>query len=220
MRFVRRHWYNIGIILALITGAYLILAWRDMIVLQRLLFLNFIALLIHQFEKYGFPGGFPIIMNMTTLNKNDSPDRYPYNQNSSFVTNVILGWSMYLTPVFFPNVIWLALAPILLIWVQFIIHAFVTNIHFKSIYNPGMCTLVLFHVPVGIYYIFYIHSMNLVGMWDWVFGIAYTAISLVIVFRVLTFRLLADTNSKYPFAKKEIEKFNVAAKLKSKGIIQ
>ncbi|CAH2715882.1 hypothetical protein BACCIP111895_03066 [Neobacillus rhizosphaerae] len=64
MNFFRRHWYNVGLVVAIISIVYLIFAWGDMSILQRLVFMNFIVLLIHQFEEYGFPGGEPAIMNM------------------------------------------------------------------------------------------------------------------------------------------------------------
>jgi hypothetical protein len=40
-----------------------------------LLLLNFVVLLVHQFEEYGWPGGFPAIMNMV-LQPSPTPDHY------------------------------------------------------------------------------------------------------------------------------------------------
>lgn len=57
MSFFRRHWYDVGAVVAAVATISLIAGWQDMSVLRRLLALNFIALLIHQYEEYGWPGG-------------------------------------------------------------------------------------------------------------------------------------------------------------------
>lgn len=60
MKFYCRHWYSVNLIIAVIIGCFLIFNWGGLVVIQRLVLLNLIALLIHQFEEYGFPGGEPI----------------------------------------------------------------------------------------------------------------------------------------------------------------
>jgi hypothetical protein len=74
MSFFRRHWYEIGAVVAVGTVGWLILGWQDMSVLQRLLLLNFVVLLVHQYEEYGWPGGEPAIMNVV-LRSSSTPDR-------------------------------------------------------------------------------------------------------------------------------------------------
>lgn len=81
---IRRHWYNIGGVVAVIAIACLFIFWNAMNVLQILLLMSFIAILIHQFEEYGLPGGEPAITNMV-MQPSDTPDRYPLNQNSAMV---------------------------------------------------------------------------------------------------------------------------------------
>ena len=115
LKFLRRHWHDIGLFSAIVAGAYLISAWNELVLLQKLLILNFIVVLLHQFEEYSWPGGFPAIANMVLMpNRSAKPDRYPLNQNSSMVANLIFAYVFYLLPVFFPNVIWLGLAPVIL----------------------------------------------------------------------------------------------------------
>ena len=79
---------------------------------QRLLLLNFVVLLVHQFEEYAWPGGFPATMN-TVLQPSPTPDHYKLNQNSATAVNVLAAYGFYLIAVFFPTVIWLGLAPVL-----------------------------------------------------------------------------------------------------------
>ena len=140
MRFCRRHWYEIGGIVAIGAIAYLVFFWNQMDLLVRVLLMSFIAILVHQYEEYGFPGGEPAIMNMA-LQPSDIPDRYPLNQNSAMITNV-LAWIVYLLPVFSPHLIWFGLAPILMGFSQFIVHGIATNIKMKSFYNPGLAAVV------------------------------------------------------------------------------
>ena len=152
MKIYCRHWYNIGLVVATGAIAYLTVFWGRLEILERLLVMNFAALLIHQFEEYGFPGGEPAIMNIV-LQNSDMPDRFPLNQLSAMITNVIAAYPFYLLPVFLPNVIWLGLAPVLFGIMQFMVHGVMTNKKMKSIYNPGLGAVMLLHIPIGIYYI-------------------------------------------------------------------
>lgn len=58
LKFLRRHWHDIGLFSAIVAGACLIFTWNDLALLQKLLLLNFIVVLLHQFEEYSWPGGF------------------------------------------------------------------------------------------------------------------------------------------------------------------
>lgn len=58
-----RHWYTVGLLVALVGIVALICGWEHMTALLCLNNISFIAMLLHQFEEYGFPGGEPMIMN-------------------------------------------------------------------------------------------------------------------------------------------------------------
>ena len=212
MKFFRRHWYNIGLAVAVIAAIFLVLQWNSMGILQKVLLLNFIAILVHQFEEYGFPGGEPAIMNIA-LQNSPTPDRYPLNQNSAMITNVVAGYTMYLIPVFLPDIIWLGLAPILFGMCQFIVHGITTNIKLKSFYNPGLGAVTLLHIPLGIYYIYYIQSNGLASVWDWIIGVVYMLLFAFVIVNKMTRTWLADKNSPYHFAEEEMKRFNVQEKV-------
>ena len=214
MKLICRHWYNIGLVIALGAIAYLAIFWWQLEMLQRLLIMNFVALLIHQFEEYGFPGGEPAIMNIV-LQNSDMPDRYPLNQLSAMVTNVIAAYPFYLLPVFFPNIIWLGLAPMLFGIMQLMVHGVITNKKMKSIYNPGLGAVVLLHVPIGIYYIYYVVSNGLTNGAVWIMAIVYTIAFAAIAVGALTYKVMPDKNTKYVFDKAEMERFHVKEKLES-----
>ena len=212
MKTVRRHWYDIGGIAALISIGILIYAWNDMVVLQRLLFMNFIALLIHQYEEYGFPGGEPAIMNMV-IQPSDTPDRYPLNQNSAMIINVLAAYFFYLLPVFFPDMIWLGIAPTLFGFGQFIIHGIVTPKKLGQFYNPGLGAVVLLHFPIGGLIIYHIISNHLAGPLEWIAGIVYTFAFVFITLKKMTYTWLADKKSPYIFTEEEMRRFDVQAKM-------
>jgi hypothetical protein len=212
MPFIRRHWYDIGAIIAVGAVVWLVLGWQGMGVLQRLLLLNFIAILLHQYEEYGWPGGEPAIMNMV-LQPSDAPDRYPLNQNSAMLVNVLITYGFYLVPVFFPKIIWLGLAPVLMGMLQFVVHGVVTNVKLKSIYNPGLAAVVFGHIPIGVFYIYFAHAQGLMSIWTWVAGIAFMVAVTYLTLPKMTYTWLADRDSPYAFAPVEMERFSVRKKL-------
>ncbi len=207
MKFLRRHWYDIGGVIAIVAVAYLAIFWSQLDMLVRLLLMSFIAILVHQYEEYGFPGGAPALLNIAMRNS-DRPDRYPLNQNSAMIGNVLITYVVYLLPVFLPHVIWLGLAPMLMGFGQFIMHGIIGNRKLKSLYNPGLGAVVFLHIPIGIYYIYYITSNGLVRGTDWVLAFIYLIPVTVGILGILTYKVLADRNSKYPFDPVEMERFH------------
>lgn len=212
MKTLRRHWYNFGIVVAILTGLYLGFAWTEISVLQRLLILNFIAILIHQFEEYSWPGGEPAITNIVMRNGGDIPDRYPLNQFSAMLTNVLVTYIVYLIPIFLPNIIWLGLMPILFGIFQIAAHGIVTNIKMKSIYNPGLGAVLFLHFPIGFYYIHYITQNGLASWLDWIFAVVYL-LFLILAISIGTYKLLPNKNTKYVFDAVEMERFHVKEKM-------
>jgi hypothetical protein len=45
-------------------------------------------------------------------------------------------------------------------------------------------------------------------LWDWVFAVVYIACFIIVGMLTIGFRLLADKDSRYPFANKEMERFD------------
>ena len=89
-------------------AVYLAVNWATMLVLQRMVCLLFIALMLHEWEEFKFPGGFA---EMMTSNLNFSLD-IDINVAKLLVAGVIFFISF--VPLFFPQVAWLAMAPMLL----------------------------------------------------------------------------------------------------------
>lgn len=212
MNVLRRHWYNVGLLVAIASITYIGVSWRSLDTLQVLLLANFVALLIHQFEEYGLPGGEPAIMNMV-IRPSATPERYPLNQNSAMVVNALAAYVFYLVPVFFAHVIWLGIAPVLFGFGQFIIHGVVTNKKLRTLYNPGLGAVVLLHIPIGSCYLYMIQSQSLASIWDWTIGVAYMSFFTFTALVKMTYVWLADKNSPYAFAPEEMQRFDVPQKI-------
>ncbi|HQF06111.1 MAG TPA: HXXEE domain-containing protein [Bacteroidales bacterium] len=165
------------------------------------------AMLVHQFEEYALPGGFPSITNIVMFGEKKAPDRYPLNANQCWISNVLLTYPFYIIPVFFPKLIWLGLAQVMLGMLQIFAHGIVENMKLKSLYNPGLGATLLLQLPLGIYYIWYVATNNLASTGTYIFGLIGAILAAVVLF-ALPIRVLAtNRESKYPFAEAEMYGF-------------
>ncbi len=180
MKFLRNHWYDLGLIPLTISLVYLVTSWNRITVLQRLTLMNFIVIFWHQFEEYRFPGGEPAITNLAMQPKTEgSVDRYPLNQNNAMIINMAAAYGPYLLPVFFPNVIWLGFMPVVFGLSQFMVHGIMTPRKIgNKFYSPGLCAVLASHVPTGICWLYYTISNSLLNWKNVLGGIAYLAIFL------------------------------------------
>lgn len=206
MKFWRRNWYYIGGVLFVALSFFMGFWGSNFSRIQVILIYSFMALLVHQFEEYAFPGGFPSITNGVVMGEKKTPDRYPLNANQCFISNVFLAYPFYLIPVFLPHVIWLGLAQVFLGMFQLIAHGVVVNIRLKMPYNPGLGAVVFLHMPIGIYYIWYVTNNHLATTKDFVIGFVAFIIAAILLF-LLPIRLMASRETQYPFSQAEMGGF-------------
>ena len=203
MKFWRRNWYYIGGIL-FVALSFFMGFWGNMFShIQVIMIYSFMAMLVHQFEEYGWPGGFPSIVNIIQFKETQNPDRYPFNQNLCFVDNVFTTYTFYIAPIFFPNLIWLALAQTLAALIQLPAHGIFMNRTLKGFYNPGLAATVFLQLPLAIYMIWYVSTNGLATGWDFVFGAIGGIVGYALCFG-LPVMLMRNRNSKYPFAPDEM----------------
>lgn len=213
MNFYRHNWYYVGIYIFVILTFYMLFFGENHSDIQKILIFSFMSLLVHQFEEYGIPGGFPSIFNIVMNGERKTPDRFPQNANLAMIVNVIMAYPFYLLAVFFPQVIWLGLATIFFGFFQILAHGIMINLQMKSIYNPGLGASLFLHAPIGIYYIWYLISNNLVVTSDYlVGGVAMIAATIVMV--LLPIKLLASRETRYPFSEDEMKRFGMEEKVK------
>lgn len=202
MNYLRHYWQDIGGIIGVGVCVILLFHYQQMQELQVILWLNFVAILFHQFEEYRWPGYFPGVFNIVIF-KSASPDKYPLNSHSAMVINIVIAYGFYLLPIIFTDQIWMGLAPIFMGFFQLLWHGGFANLKIKGIYNPGLVAVILLHMPIGGWYINYITTHKLVTSYDWILGIAY--------FIVATYVLIVKGNiwmknekSIYSFSQKQL----------------
>ncbi len=207
MKFWRRNWYYIGGIL-FIALSFFMGFWGNLFSrVQVILIFSFMAMLVHQFEEYALPGGFPSITNIVMFGEKKAPDRYPLNANQCWISNVLLTYPFYIIPVFFPELIWLGLAQVMLAMVQIFAHGIVENLKLKSIYNPGLGATVFLQLPIGAYYIWYVATNHLASAGTYIFGLLGAILAGLLLFAIPIRVLAMNRASRYPFAEAEMYGF-------------
>ena len=213
MKFYRRNWYYIGGILFVIL-AFVMGFWGGYIShIQVILIYSFMALLVHQFEEYGLPGGFPALFNVIINGETEAPDRFPQNSHLAMIVNVALAYPFYIAAILFPGAIWLGLATMFFGLSQILGHGIMMNRSLRSFYNPGLAACIFLHGPIGIYYIGYVAANGLAGTWDYIGGILAMILAAVVIV-VLPVRIFSSREAKYPFSTEEMERFGMMEKAK------
>ena len=202
MRNYRDNWFNVGAVLAMAIAGALAISHRRLSRSRLFSALNLAALMVHQFEEYGFPGYFPGMLNAGIF-KSDKPDRYPLNTNSSLIVNAVVGYPFYVLPVLFPKRRSLGLAPVLFGFGQAVFHGIVPPLRAKARYGPGFLSAFFLHVPIGIGYLRTVGSERPLERGELARAAAYT-----LAFAALgigaPLRLLRNEESPYRFTERQV----------------
>jgi hypothetical protein len=203
MNILRKHWYDIGGFLAIVTLIFIYVNFMALSNFQLLMWLSLVSLFFHQLEEYRIVGTFPGMVN-TAMFKSKIPDRYPLNSNTAFYINVVIGWLLYLLAALFSEkAIWLCIAALLISFGNIIAHTFLFNIKGKTFYNAGMATCWLFFAPCIYFFIKIIYHDNLVTNKDYLIGILLGII--LNVFGVLKLIVwFSDKNTIYIFEQRNL----------------
>lgn len=218
MKKILKAWLNIWLyIITLVSGIIIgitIIKWNDWS-LQTKIFAFATALLpLHVLEEWRFPGGFHYMYNIMT--KSEIPDRYPMNQLSDMITNLI-------GIVFGVVVLFVGVNPIFLIMQLFLCLAEIFG-HTKggifsykrfkeqgkkTIYNPGLFTTIFGYLPIMVAIIvsFVIDTTPI--WWHWLVGIG-CGIVLGVISLKLPEKLTKNENTPYGYdwGNGYFEKFN------------
>ena len=214
MKFLHRHWYNLSVFIGFGILGVLFAYWSEFSVLQRFAIANLAVLFFHFYEEFGFPGGFGKLANTLLTKGSTAIDRFPLNQRSVWFGNWSFALLFYVPPIFFPNLIWLGLMPMLFGAVgQMFAHGILNNVMLKRAglrygYNSGLATALFGHVPLCIAYGYYVEAHGLATAWDWVIGFAYAVFAYVVAFRMVIMKVFEDVNTRWPFDATEMARFD------------
>ncbi len=213
MSFLRKNWYYVGGGLCVALAIALACLWSDIDPLRKILGISFMALLVHQFEEYAWPGGFPAVMNIAWMPAGEeTADHFPLNRSNALLVNVFFAYPYYILPIIFPQLIWMGIGQVAFGVGQLVVHGFVINRKLRSVYNPGLFAVVVLHLPIAACYAWYVIANHLVAWWNWPISVAWLAFGMICGVGLPVMRL-SDKNSPYPFSEKEMARFHVREKL-------
>jgi len=156
MNLLRKHWFDLGGLFAIIAAIYVLTNYQTMMTQQLILWLSLVSLFIHQLEEYRYPGYFPGMVNSAMYNSNQ-PDRYPLNTQTSLIVNVVMGWMAYLSAALFGNRFeWLGIATVPISLGNFFAHTIITD-------PRTSLTDWLIGIPLGIL----LNYLGIIKLIDW-----------------------------------------------------
>lgn len=199
MKALRNHWFDFGLLLAVLLAIAL---WRfQPDGMDLLLWLSLGSLFLHQGEEYRFPGKFPGMVNKVMFHSTQ-PERFPLNTNSALLINVVLGWGSYfLAALFWKEAPWLAIATICVSAGNIFAHAILFNIKGKTLYNPGLLTALLLFLPIVVIFFNWVLTGHLASASDWILGIALgVCLNYFGIFKVIEW--MANPNTTFIFPRR------------------
>lgn len=207
MNFYRYNWYKFTIVVFIFLAFYMGFWGIDTLsTLQNILMFSFMALLVHQYEEYVFPGGGPVVINKANFGEKVNYRTFPGNMHSSMIVNH-LAYVVYIAAIIWSEFIWLGLATMFFNLFQFIGHGIQMNSRLKTWYNPGLASVIFFLIPISIYYMVFIVSNDLVTGWDWFWGAASFFIVLTLT-TILPVQALKNVNSPYAVPEWQVNRCN------------
>lgn len=162
-------WYYISVYLAGIVALAAI--FLPVTEVQKCLLASIIILLIHFFEEFGYPGGFPLL-GMKVMMNSDELDHTKWNCNN---LNCLFGnWGflflIYIIPLVLPNIKVFTLSAMLFLFAEVLMHLVIFPIRLKAFYNAGMITGALLGV-IGLYYFGVVFDATLYVWYDYVLAV-------------------------------------------------
>ncbi|KAH7120301.1 hypothetical protein B0J13DRAFT_162759 [Dactylonectria estremocensis] len=207
MKWYWANWYNVNAGIGVLAFSILGIYWTRFDVVQRCIIANFAVVNLHNWEEFGFPGGFPGIVN-TAFMRSDRPPNYPLNQIISAVGNNWLNYFVYLGPVFFPGINWLTLCPIAFGLLELSFHGVVLNILVRRPYNPGLATSLFGFLPIAAIYLRHEYANGLITSNDWLWAFLYGMANYLAAFYYLSTHLPGGKDARYSFTKEEMDRFD------------
>lgn len=176
------NWYIISVYLAGFMALAALFLTNDP--LQQVLLASGTMLLLHFYEEFGVPGGFPL-MGVRVMLGSDEPDKTKWDCNNlnSMFGNWLSLIMLYLLPMLLLGVRFLTLAAMFLSCAELVMHLILFNVKQRSHYNPGMITGVFGLAPIAVYYFANIFDPSICNWYDYVLAVVYFAVIFWFCFR-------------------------------------
>ncbi len=169
MKWLANNWYKATIFAAIYSLLFIFLFVYEKSFPLFLIWLHVPVYLLHEFEEFVFPGGFPEIM-MEGIAGKGHPVSYALKK-AGFWVNVpfiVLGFPFVAALATLLGLSW-GMYPVYFTLIATLPH-FVSAVKNKKFYNPGMFACVFLNVPVTVYTIYYFVSHDLVPVSAHVIG--------------------------------------------------
>ena len=194
------HWATISLVAAVFVA--LIINFFSFNFTQNILLALIVCLLLHFFEEFGFPGGFPYVGMKVLMNSTEkNPARWGANNLNSLFGNWSFLFLIYILPLLFPSIKFLTLAAVLFAFLEFFMHAILFNRKLKTFYNPGLVTAVFGMTPIAIYYLMSVRGQNLYAWSDYIVALVWCVAVFIFCFRSPIYWKLGKKIG-YPFTKR------------------
>ena len=201
MNFLRRHWFDLGGFLFLVTITMVYIFRKELDPIHWILWISLASLFLHQLEEYRIIGTFPGMINKV-LFSSPNPDRYPLNMETAFWVNVGMGWTSYfLAALFAEKAIWLGIATILVSIGNFMAHTLFFNLKGKTWFNAGMLTSILLFLPISYFFFEILNKEGLGTLNNYALGIPLgIALNYFGILKLIDW--LKNKDSPYPFPRR------------------
>jgi len=177
--FIIKNNFYLFALLGIGVGIYVGLNWNNIPVIQRLVGLFFSAIILHVWEESKFPGGFTEMITKK-LNFTQTNPHFGEFVTGSYVLLIVF------IPLFFPSVIFLSMAALLLGVLEVFAHLAAIKIYDKSkFYSPGLMTALIVLLPISLYSIKYVSENSLMRPIDWLYSILYMLGSLMLAQQIV-----------------------------------
>lgn len=203
MNLWRKHWFDIGALLALPLSAWLYWHRASLPPVQLILGVSLVTLLVHQVEEYRWPGYFPGMLNAAVYGS-AAPDRYPLNTQTSLLINVPLGWVTYaLAALLAQHALWLGIATIVISLGNVMAHTVFFNLKGRTWYNPGQATALLLFLPLAGWFTHTVLTQHLASPAQWVAGVVLgLALNFLCIIKPIDW--LADERTPFQFERRQL----------------
>ena len=211
MKKVINIWHFISVYLAGFSALIAILAPVNPV--QKCLLGAITFMLLHFFEEFGYPGGFPLL-GMKVMMNSDEMDSTKWNCNN--LNSMFGNWSalflLYVIPLILPKVRFLTLSAMMFLFAEVFMHLILFPIKLKTFYNAGQITAVFGMGVIGCYYFTTVFNSQTIIWYDYILAVFWFVAIFVFCFRS---KLYWDLGKKEGYAFTDLTAYGAGFKEKN-----